>query len=94
MIRLSTPLALALILGATAAFGQTQPSQIPPMQGEPGAKRPATAPQGNPGAAKQLQPDGDEIGWGQSKTDKESKAEASRNEMTGQAPASAPAQPK
>lgn len=86
MIRAMTGLVFALALAAGPAAAQTQP-----MQGEPGAKPGApTQNQGSPGSDKQQQPDGDETTWGQVKTDNESKADPSRNEVTGQPPASAP----
>ena len=89
MPRLSAAFAAMLILGASAALAQT--TQPPLTSGEPGAKAPATQDQANPGASRQAQPDGDEIGWGQNKPDAESKADPQRNEITGQPPASAPA---
>lgn len=78
----------SILLCASSAFAQ---NQDPAAQGEPAAKNPTTQNQANPGSEKQKQPDGDETGWGQWKPDKESKSEASRNEITGQPPASAPA---
>jgi hypothetical protein len=86
----ATAFAFALVLAAASSGALGQTADRKTAEGEPGARNRATRDQANPGAEPQRQPDGDETGWGQNKTDQESRSEAKRNEVTGQPPASAP----